>query len=68
MSKLEFFGRPLVAFNPRSKDHRRWFHQFLTEKKWGDCPVRFIVPDDSGDLVTLCQQKLIDYYVKKEFG
>lgn len=68
MSRLEYFGRPLVAFDPKNKDHRRWFREFQTKKTWGKCPVRFINPDENGDLITLCQRKLIDYYVGKEFG
>lgn len=68
MSKLEFFQRPLVAFDPKNKDHRRWFAEFQNRRSWSHCPVRFIVPDDHGDLVTLCQQRLIEYYVSKEFG
>lgn len=68
MSKLEYFGRQLVAFDPKNKDHRRWFYQFQSKKTWGKCPVRFIVPDENGDLITLCQQRLIDFYVSKEFG
>ena len=68
MSRLEYFERPLVAFDPANKDHRRWFYQFQTSRTWGTCPVRFIIPDDNGDLVTMCQQRLIDYYVKREFG
>lgn len=67
MSRLSFYGRPEVAFDPANKEHRLWFHQFQQHKTWGKCPVRFIIPDDSGDLVTLCQQRLIDYYVTKEF-
>jgi len=27
-----------------------------------------LITDDGGDLVTLCQQRLVDYYSKKEFG
>lgn len=68
MSKLEYFGRPLVAFDPKNKQHRKWFREFQVRHTWGRCPVRFIVPDENGDLITLCQQKLIEYYVSKEFG
>lgn len=68
MSKLEFFQRPLVAFEPSNKDHRRWFAEFQTRRSWRNCPVRFIVPDEHGDLVTLCQQRLIEFYVNKEFS
>ena len=68
MSKLEYFGRPLVAFDPSNKQHRKWFFEFQARKTWGRCPVRFINPDENGDLITLCQQKLIQFYVSKEFG
>ena len=68
MSKLALFGRPYVIFDPQNKDHRRWFHEFQMRSTWGHCPVRFIIPDDHGDLVTMCQRRLIDYYVSKEFG
>ena len=68
MSKLEYFGRPLVAFDPHNRQHRKWFREFQEKKTWGRCPVRFINPDENGDLITLCQRKLIDYYVSREFG
>jgi len=35
---------------------------------WSNCPVRFVVDDDHGDLVTMIQRNLIQYYVDKEFG
>ena len=68
MSRLAYFGRPYVAFDPANKDHRRWFFEFQNRHAWGHCPVRFLITDDGGDLVTLCQQRLVDYYSKKEFG
>jgi hypothetical protein len=67
MSRLELFSRPLVAFDAANKDHRRWFAHFQARHAWGKCPVRFIVPDDQGDLITLIQRRLIDYYTQKEF-
>lgn len=68
MSKLEFFIRPLVAFDPSNKEHRRWYHEFMQYGGWGTCPVRFICPDDIGyDLTIMIRNELIDYYIKKEF-
>lgn len=68
MSKLEFYCRPLVAFDPTNKDHRRWYYQFLEERTWGHCPVRFICPEDTGlDLTIMIRNQLIEYYVRKEF-
>ena len=68
MSKLEFYCRPLVAFNPHDKNHRRWYHEFVMYGGWGSCPVRFICPDDTGsDLTITIKNQLIDYYIHKEF-
>jgi len=68
MSKLALFGRPFVVFDPTNKDHRRWFAEFNRDSSWKACPVRFVIDDDNGDLVTMIQRKLIQYYVDKEFG
>ena len=69
MSKLEYLARPLVAFDPYNKDHRRYYAEFLEYGGWGMCPVRFICPEDHGsDLPTMIQRSLIGYYVDREFG
>jgi hypothetical protein len=34
---------------------------------WGRCPYRFIVPDDHGNLLTIIQRRLVEYYVQREF-
>ena len=68
MSKLEYFCRPLVAFDPHNKDHRRWYYEFVDYGGWGKCPVRFICPDDTGfDLTIMIRNQLVEYYIKKEF-
>ena len=67
MSKLEFYQRPLVAFDPTNKEHRRWFSEYQKNRSWGRCPVRFIVPDDAGmDLPGMIMRQLLDYYVGKD--
>lgn len=68
MSLLELYTRPLVAFDPSNRDHRKWFAEFQRTKCWGNAPVRFIVPDEHGDLISLVTNSLINYYVGKEFG
>lgn len=68
MSRLTYFGRPFTAFDPANKEHRKWFAEFQSRSSWGQCPVRFIIPDDSGDLLTLIQRRLVDYYTQREFG
>lgn len=68
MSVLRYYRRPWVAFDATDKNHRKWFAEFQNFRTWSKCPVRFIITDDAGDLVTLIQRKLIDYYVKIEFA
>jgi len=69
MSRLEYFNRPLVAFDPYNKDHRRYYAEFLEKSGWGHCPVRFICPEDSGsDLTMMIKSQLIQYYIDREFG
>lgn len=67
MSKLQLFGRPFVVFDSCNKDHRRWFAEFNKKRTWGGCPVRFVVDNDQGDLLTMIQRQLIQFYVDKEF-
>ncbi len=68
MSRLQLFGRPWVVFDPANKQHRKWFADFNRKRTWGNCPVRFVVNDDHGDLLTMIQRELIQHYVDKEFG
>lgn len=68
MSKLEYYARPLVAFDPKDKAHRRWYYQFVRSSSWGHCPVRFVCPDDTGfDLTIMIKNQMIDYYIRREF-
>lgn len=69
MSRLEFYSRPLVAFDPHNKDHRRYYAEYLSYGGWGHSPVRFIVPEDHGsDLPTMIQKSLVQYYIEREFA
>jgi hypothetical protein len=67
MSRLQFIGRPWVVFDAKNKSHRQWFADFQRKSTWGHCPVRFVVADDHGDLITMIQRRLIEFYVDKEF-
>jgi hypothetical protein len=56
------------VFDAKDKEHRKWFAEFNRTAKWGRCPVRFVVNDDHGDLITQIQRELIAHYVGREFG
>ena len=69
MSRLEYLARPLVAFDPHNKDHRRYYAEFLERGGWGHSPVRFICTEDHGDnLPAMIQRIMVAYYVDREFG
>jgi hypothetical protein len=68
MSRLSLYGRPWVVFDAKNKDHRSWFADFNRSHSWGRCPVRFVVNEEAGDLITHIQRELIKFYVDKEFG
>ena len=68
MSRLALYGRPYVVFDATNREHRQWFANFNKSGAWGTCPVRFVVDDDHGDLITMIQRSLIQFYVDKEFA
>lgn len=68
MSRLAFFGRPWVVFDAYNRQHREWFAEFQNRRSWSRCPVRFIIDDENGDLLTMIQRRLIEYYTDQEFG
>ena len=67
MSQLELHGRPWTVFDPEDQQHRSWYHDFVKSGTWGRCPVRFVVPEDHGNLITMIQRNLVAYYVTQEF-
>ena len=68
MSILHLNHRPWTVFDASNKDHRRWYHEFVKTGGWGSCPYRFVISDDSDNLITMIQRKLIEYYVQQEFA
>jgi hypothetical protein len=66
VSKLQLNARPWVAFDVDNHQHRQWISGFILSGRWGDCPVRFALADEPGDIVAI-QRLLLEYYSKKEF-
>jgi hypothetical protein len=67
MSQLELHGRPWTVFDPADQQHRAWYYNFVKTGAWGRCPVRFVMPEDHGNLITMIQRNLVAYYVTQEF-
>lgn len=67
MSKLEIYVRPLTIFEAENKEHRRLYASFLRTGSWTDCPYRWAIPDDVGNLQGMIQRKLLDFYMGREF-
>ena len=59
--------RPVVAFDVRDAQHRRWFAEFVKYQTWGRCPVRFMAEALDQDLVSYISDKMLAYYVQQEF-
>lgn len=67
-SILHLYGRPTVVFDVNNKEHRRMAHQFLVERSWGGCPVRFCLPIGEDNVYSMIMRLLTQYYSAKEFG
>lgn len=67
MTMLHLNARPWTMFDPNNADHRRYYYDFVATGTWGRCPVRFVVPDAQGDLISMIQRSLIRWYVTNEF-
>lgn len=68
MNQLERFNRPWVVFDPANREHRKYCHEYLVKRTWSNCPYRFVIPDDFGDVASMIQRKLALYYSSKEFA
>ena len=69
MSKLEFYSRPLIAFDPSKKEHRALYHKFTQTNGWGHSPYSFICPEGSQfNLPSMMQNEMLSWYLDKEFG
>ena len=67
MSKLSQFSRPYVAFDPKNETHRKYFDTFINTNTWGTCPVRFVLQEDAGDLISTIHRQMVTYYMNLEF-
>jgi hypothetical protein len=68
MAVLEIHNRPWAVFDPKNSEHRQHYAKFVKHGGWGLCPVRFVVPDGSRDLLSMIRSSLVEYYIQQEFN
>lgn len=66
-SKLDLFRKPVVAFNPEDKTHRKYWAIFLRDQSWNNIPVRFAFTENVHDIAFMINRQLTEYYITKEF-
>lgn len=67
MLRMSLHQRPWALFDPKNKDHRAYFNSFLKTRSWRDCPVQWIIGDDSQDIVHYISKVLVTHYATAEF-
>jgi hypothetical protein len=67
MSKLIVAARPWVVFDAANEEHRKHYCVFVAAKSWSTCPVRFVVPQGTNNMLAMMEQDLAEFYVTKEF-
>lgn len=60
-------ARPVVAFSPENREHRKLYSEFLRTRSWSHCPVRFAVEAPYYDAMSMIKEKLIQFYMHREF-
>lgn len=71
MSLLEMYKRPVVVFDAKNAEHRKWFAHFARNHTWKGCPVRFVVTDSTGqltnNLIVGMTDQVAHFYLNQEF-
>ena len=57
----------LVSFDANNVEHRKYFKTFFIQHKWDKESPRFILENPFLDIPTMIKNKLMEYYLKKEF-
>lgn len=68
MLRMSLHQRPWTLFDPANKDHRSYFNKFLKTRSWSECPVQWIIGDDSQDIVHYISKVLLNHYTSAEFS
>ena len=67
MSILNLQARPTITFDAANREHREHYANFLRQRSWRDSPVQFYLERGYGDLSAMIENKLVAYYLGREF-
>lgn len=67
-SKLDLHRKPVIAFDPGNKVHRKYWALFLRDRNWANIPVRFAFTENVHDITYMINRQLADYYIMREFN
>ena len=60
--------RPQTFFDVKNKIHRQSYYDFMTTNSWKNCQYTFIIEEPYKDLPTMIHDKLLSYYLQREFS
>lgn len=67
MLKTFLISKPYAVFDANNADHRRAYKHYLDTNSWADCQYRFICESPYLELPASINQKMVEYYIGKEF-
>ena len=67
MSILNLNRRSYIIFDPDNREHRRAAHEFKKTQGWGSCKFRFVIDNNSLNLIDMIDKRLIAWYLANEF-
>lgn len=67
-NKLSYHLRQPMFFDPKNKEHRKFYYSFIKTSSWSKCPYLWIIDDESSSVPHMMHKKLVEYYTQKEFG
>jgi len=65
-SILNIYRKPVVFFNAKDPDHRKWVAEFHRRGTWHHCPVMFYGPRNVS-VRAYTAENLLQYYMQQEF-
>ncbi len=57
-----------VNFDAANTEHRMAFHSFVKYNTWSKSKTRFLLENPYVDIPSMIQNKLLNYYLTKEFN